>query len=163
MEMEKKKKNQTSILNFFTLYQGRKRCKRMREGRRCHSKWLKENRRIDLRVIKENLQWGNKMVKKIAETLETDLNSEVLSIGLKRHWENKAARSTPWHTRYEQVLLQDTMSGAGRVGRRRAERWRSVLTSLRDPMAKLYYAQSVQYFYPFPWTWFPKFPSLLSS
>lgn len=90
----------------------------MREGRRCDSKRLKENRRIDLRMIREIYNEVTKWLKRntvIVGTLEADLNSEVLSIGLKKHWENKAVRSPACHATYEQVLLQDIMSGAGRA------------------------------------------------
>lgn len=62
--MEKKKINQTSTLNFCTLYQGRKKCKGMREGRRCHSRWLKDKKRIDLRVNREISNEAAKNVKK---------------------------------------------------------------------------------------------------
>lgn len=64
----------------------------MREGRRCHSRWLKENKGIDLRVIRENNNEATKILKRniaISGTLETDLNSEVLSRGLKRRGTGK--------------------------------------------------------------------------
>lgn len=60
---KKKKRNQTSTLNFCTFYQGWKKCKGMRESRRCHSRWLKKNERIDLRVSREISNDATKNVK----------------------------------------------------------------------------------------------------
>lgn len=58
----------------------------MREGRRCHSRWLKENKIIDLRLNREISSDATKMLKRnvISGTLGTDINSEILSRDLKR-------------------------------------------------------------------------------
>lgn len=79
----------------------------MREGRRCHSRWVKENKRIDLRMIREINNEAAKMLQRNilnSGTLETDLNSEVLSRGLKRR---DMGKQSSWvsNTRYKQVLL----------------------------------------------------------
>lgn len=82
--------------------------------------------------------------------METDVDSKVLSRGLERRDTGKT----------KQIGLQHKIKADPSVGhhirswesRGRTEKCRNVLSSLRDLVAKLCYAQSVQYFLLYPRT-----------